>query len=90
MCGGDYKAFKTPKQLSLVKGERVVDRTIRLLKENNVNEIFISSNNPMFDMCNVPRLEHQNNFIENKGQCKGYWLDAFYPIEEKTRIEPLE
>ena len=32
MCGGDYKDFKIPKQLSLIKGERVVDRTIRLLK----------------------------------------------------------
>ena len=82
MCGGEYKMFKTPKQLSIVKGERLVDRTIRLLKENNIKEIYISSNNPLFDTCGVPRLEHNNTFIYEKNELKGYWLDAFYPIGE--------
>ena len=39
MCGGYYQNFKeTPKQLSVVNGERIVDRTIRLLKENGIEE----------------------------------------------------
>lgn len=82
MCGGNYKDFKTPKQLLEVNGERVVDRTIRLLRENGVNDIYISSNNPMFDSCNAIRLEHNNTFVlENKSD-KGFWLDAFYPVNE--------
>lgn len=80
MCGGKYREFKTPKQLSIVKGERIIDRTIRLLKENGINDIYISSNNPIFDTCDVPRLEHSNDFDERIN--KGYWLDAFYPVDK--------
>ena len=83
MCGGEYKEFETPKHLSVIKGERLVDRTIRLLRENNVKDIYISSNNPIFDTCDAKRLiNNNNNWIENK---KGYWLDAFYPTEDKVR-----
>lgn len=83
MCGGNYNYWKTPKQLSIINGERLVDRTIRLLKENNVEEIYISSNNPAFDSCNVPRLINtKNNFDVKKESVEGYWLDAFYPLEE--------
>lgn len=84
MCGGNYKDFDIPKQLSVVNGERIVDRTIRLLKENGVKDIYISSNNPMFDTCGVERLEHENNWELEKGKDKGYWLDAFYPINEEV------
>lgn len=85
MCGGKYKDFETPKQLSIVKGERIVDRTIRLLKENGVKEIYISSNNPLFDSCNAIRLENkENNFTQKEKETIGYWLDAFYPINEEV------
>ena len=34
MCGGNYKdKFEIPKQLLEVNGEKLVERTIRLLKE---------------------------------------------------------
>ena len=79
MCGGFYEQFKTPKQLSVVNGERLADRTIRLLKENGIKDIYISSNNPLFDSCNVPRLEHENSYRYEDNTLKGYWLDAFYP-----------
>ena len=81
MCGGFYEHFKVPKQLSVVKGERLVDRTIRLLKENGIDDdcIYISSNNPVFDSCGVKRLEHKNSYRYEDGILKGYWLDAFYP-----------
>lgn len=79
MCGGFYQNFETPKQLSIVKGERLVDRTIRLLKENGVENIYVSSNNPIFDTCRVPRLEHENTYKYEDNVLKGYWLDAFYP-----------
>ena len=82
MCGGEYNQFKTPKHLSVVKGERLVDRTIRLLKENGITDISISSNNPIFDSCGVPRLEHINTYKYEKNGQSGYWLDAYYPVEE--------
>ena len=36
MAGGEYKDFETPKQLTIINGERLVDRTIRLLKKNGI------------------------------------------------------
>lgn len=83
MAGGNYKDFETPKHLLKVKGERLVDRTIRLLKENGVTDIAITSNNPLFDSCGVERIEHNNDY-ETKGgvTVKGYWVDAFLPSDE--------
>lgn len=82
MCGGEYYRFETPKHLSVVNGERLVDRTIRLLKENGITDIAISSNNSIFDSCGVPRLEHNNSFKLKKDKEEGYWLDAYYPVQE--------
>ncbi len=82
MCGGTYKKWETPKHLTKINGERLVDRTIRLLRENGIEDIYISSNNPIFDSCGVPRLEHDNNYTLTKDGNTGYWLDAFYPTEE--------
>lgn len=82
MCGGEYNKFETPKHLSVVNGERLADRTIRLLKEAGVEDIAISSNNPLFDSCGVPRLEHTNTFKLTETTQEGYWLDAYYPMTE--------
>ena len=84
MCGGKYAYWKTPKQLIEINGERLVDRTIRLLKENGCKEIYISSNDPVFDSCGVPRLEHENGFAVDGDEITGYWLDAFYPTDQET------
>ena len=82
LCGGEYKDFEKPKQLSVVRGEVLVERTVRLLKEAGVEEIYISSNNPAFDKY-APRLENKNNdFVVTNNTSTGYWLDAFYPIGE--------
>jgi choline kinase len=84
MCGGEYKAFKKPKQLTEVNGETLIGRTIRLLKENGITDIYISSNDPRFDEY-APRLENKNNnFVVDNGKVEGYWLDAFYPINEEV------
>lgn len=82
MCGGTYSQFETPKQLALIKGERLVDRTIRLLRENDVTDIYISSNNPIFDTCGVPRLINEKNNWKYETNDNDYWLDAFYPVTE--------
>lgn len=80
MAGGDYKDFETPKQLTVINSECLVDRTIRLLKENGVKDIYISSNDKRFDRKDTPRLEHNNTYKIQDGIQEGYWLDAFYPF----------
>ena len=84
MCGGDLT--KSPKQLSVVCGEELVARTIRLLRENGVEDIYITSHNPIFDKFGVPRIEHQNNFsykdrYKDRGKKKdNYWLNAYVQL----------
>ena len=84
MCGGYYDVWKEPKQLAIVNGERIIDRTIRLLRENDVGSIAISSNDPRFEDLGVPVLHHLNEYRSENGQLTGYWLDAFYPHFDKT------
>ena len=75
MCGGRYG---WQKQLAEIKGEPIVARTIRLLKEAGIEDIAISSNDPIFEQFGVPVLHHKNDFLNGSL----YWVDAFYPIEE--------
>lgn len=82
MCGGNYRLWDKPRQLTEVKGEPIVARTIRLLRENGVQDIAVSCTNSLFEQFGVPLLVHDNQFTENKGVEKGYWVDAFYPMEE--------
>jgi hypothetical protein len=79
MCGcNPYEA--KPKHLNVVKGETLVERTIRLLRENGVEEIYISSANDLFDGFGVPRLEHDNNMYNGNG----FWVDGFFDTGTPT------
>lgn len=86
MAGGKYKNFEKPKQLLKVNGEILIERTIRLLKENGIKDIAISTNNPAFDYLDVEKLRHKNNYYngdENKKRkSENNWLNAYYPTEE--------
>lgn len=83
MCGGSYYKWDTPKHLTPLKGEPLVARTIRLLRENGVTDIAISSNNELFEQFGVPVLRHYNPYTLKEGErAKTPWLDAFYPVEE--------
>lgn len=83
MCGGYYEKWSRPKHLMEVKGERIVERTIRLLRENGIEDIAISSNDPRFDEFGVPVLHHANPyFLPEGGEAVTPWLDAFYPVTE--------
>lgn len=85
MCGGSYEKWETPRQLIEINGETIVARTIRLLRENGVNDIVISTNNPAFDIFNVPLLSHNNSYnARGYNDFDGYWCDAFYPMAEPT------
>lgn len=78
MCGGKYQNWEEPKQLQQIKGEPIVARTIRLLRENKVGDIAISATDDRFKKFGVPVLKHNNTFLDGDG----VWLDAFYPIDE--------
>lgn len=83
MCGGNYERWETPKHLSMIHGEPLVARTIRLLRENGVEDINISSNNPVFEQFGVPVLHHNNPYYLSKtDDAKTPWLDAFYPMND--------
>lgn len=86
MCGGNYSEFTTPKQLLKVNGEVLVERTIRLLRENGITDIAISTDNPAFDYLDVPKLKHENDYDwesadENKVS-RHCWLNAYYPTDK--------
>jgi len=85
MCGGAYPKFETPRQLLKFRGEMIVERTIRLLRENGVEDIAISSNNPAFEIFGVPVLHHDNSYWSPEyNVCRGFWCECFYPTKEPT------
>ena len=81
MCGGVYDNFETPKPLSVIKGETLLERTMRLLRENGIEDIYISSNNEIFELYGKV-LYHDNSYKYVNGKIEGYWVDAYYPMEE--------
>ena len=77
MCGGDYHT-ETPKQLrEYGTGISILERTIKFLQLNGVEDIAISTNDPRFEWLGLPILHHENNFGNG-----GHWLEAFYPMTE--------
>lgn len=83
MCGGVYKRWETPRQLTEICGEPLVARTIRQLREAGAEDIAISSDNPAFEGFGVPVLKHDNSMVVSESlSVSGYWVDAFYPTDE--------
>jgi hypothetical protein len=83
MCGGSYSQWDKPRQLYEIHNEPIVARTIRLLQEEGVRDIFISSNDPRFEDF-VPVLYHTNRYKANGSDDNGHWTDCFYPTDEPT------
>lgn len=89
MCGGNYKdQFATPKPLLKVDGEVLVERTIRLLKENGIKDIAVSTDIDDYNYLDVEILENKTNYIHDKyGKVKSSdscWLTAYYPLEDSA------
>ena len=83
MAGGEYKHWEKPRHLSIIKGEELIARTIRLLRENGIDDISISTDNPIFGKFNVPILKHNNLYVTKWHDTEeGDWLNAFYPTDE--------
>ena len=77
--------FIVPRQLTRVFGESLIERTIRLLKENGVKDIVVTSHDKRFDNLGAERYEPKFNIYNGKTN-EGYWLNAF-PIE--LLVEPI-
>ena len=84
MCGGTYSQWSIPRHLMEINKEPIVFRTVRLLKEQGIDDIAISSNNNVFRHFDVPLLSHKNNFIGYADFGNGYWVEAFYDTGEPT------
>lgn len=82
MCGGKYEAWETPKQLTEIRGEKIVERTIRLLRDAGVENIAISATDERFKWFGVPVLTHDNSMAVSRAGVTGSWVDAFYPMSE--------
>lgn len=83
MCGGNYLDWQIPRQMTEICGEPVIVRTIRLLREQGIEDIAISSNNQIFEQFGVPVLRHQNGYTADGVDITGgYWCEAFYPTDE--------
>ena len=76
--------FEIPRQLTEINGEKLVERTVRLLKENGIEDILITAHDKRFDGLGAKRYEPLYNYYEHSPidykQNKGYWLNGF-PIE---------
>ena len=84
MCGGFYTKWEKPRQMTELNGEPIIARTVRLLKENGAEEIYISSHDSDFEEF-APVLYHTNNYeAYGDGANNGRWTDCFYLTEEPT------
>lgn len=89
MCGGTYPKWEKPRQLYNVNDEVLVERTIRLLRENNIDDIAISTTCNDFDYLDVEILKNKNNkyvsWNEQETKLSSHsWLNAYYPINEEV------
>ena len=82
MCGGTYGRGQ-PKQLTKICGEPILERTIRLLRAEGVEDLAISATDPRFSDFGLPVLRHVNAFFVKDGEViGGSWVNAFYPTDE--------
>ena len=73
MCGGP----RCDKPLNRIGKERIIERTIRLLRQNGVSDISISSLDDRYLQFMVPVIRHYNPLVWD-----GFvWLRAFCPME---------
>ena len=74
LCGSNHALINgTPRQLVKIGGERVLDRTIRLLRKNGVKDIYITATDPAFDLCNAEVIHYDSS---------GPWINCFPQVDE--------
>lgn len=74
MCGGYYTNFNQPKSLTEINGEKLLDRTIRLLSSYNTEPIVCcNAEDTVFDMYEPLRADFTFDYQKQTG----YYLDLF-------------
>ena len=78
MCGGKYP-HEVPRQLWVLNGERILERTIRLLSEAGIpkSDIFVSYNDPVFQA--VAKDAGVGLICQNETEFKR-WIDGAFPV----------
>lgn len=83
MCGGKYDKWTEPRQLTEIKGEPLVGRTIRLLREAGVEDIAISTLDKRYERFGVPLLKHESVYtVADNRVAEGFWCSCFYPTKK--------
>lgn len=78
MCGSNHDTINgTPRQLIEIGEERLLDRTIRLLKRYGIKpyDIAITATDPEFFSCGVEVIQYDSH---------GPWYKCFMPSDEPT------
>lgn len=74
LCGSNHNTINgTPRQLVEINGEILLERTIRLLRENGVDDIAITATDKRFERFGVPVIEYDSS---------GAWINCFYLTDE--------
>ena len=81
MCGCQSDEV-TPRHLIKINGEELAARTIRLLRDEGIREIYISTNHEAFFKFDVPIIKHFNAIYDHPGKYS-YWVDGFFPMDYK-------
>lgn len=79
LCGSNHGYVNgVPRQLVTINGERILERTIRLLRENGITDICITATDPAFDDVDVDKICYDST---------GPWIRCFpYIIKPTTFI----
>lgn len=76
LCGSNHSQINgVPRQLVTINGERVLDRTIRLLREYGANDISITATDPAFDDVDADKIR----YIQDDPKV---WVNCFYLVNE--------
>lgn len=70
------KTFDIPRQLVEIDGEPILKRTIRLLKENGIEDITVTGKDKRYKNLGVKVYQSKNNDFDYIKRT-GYWLNAF-------------
>ena len=96
MCGGKYRYWKYPKQLSKINGETLIERTVRLLKEAGVDsrDIYMTASKELRDILlnkeyfpTVPTIismKYNTYDVTEPDKFTGQWSDCFTNYLEPT------
>lgn len=76
LCGSNHKYVNgVPRQLVTINGERILDRTIRLLRENGITDISVTATDPAFDGIDAEVIPYDSS---------GSWINCFPVTMEPT------